>query len=53
MFTGSVAWWALLTGAVAGLRASLTPTVVRWLNIVSAGVIGVFGVVAIVLGVLG
>jgi threonine/homoserine/homoserine lactone efflux protein len=53
VFTGSVAWWALLTGAVAGLRARLTPTVVRWLNIVSAGVIGVFGVVAIVLGVLG
>jgi threonine/homoserine/homoserine lactone efflux protein len=53
VFTGSVAWWALLTGIVAGLRARLTPAVVRWLNIVSAGVIGVFGLIAIVLGVLG
>ena len=53
VFAGSVAWWALLTGAVAGLRARLTPTIVRWLNIVSAGVIGVFGLVAIALGVLG
>ena len=50
---GSVAWWATLTGAVAGLRARLTPTVVRGLNMVSALVIGGFGVVAIVLGVLG
>lgn len=53
VFTGSVAWWALLTGVVAGLRARLTPTIVRWLNVVSAGVIGVFGLVAIALGVLG
>ena len=53
VFTGSVAWWALLTGLVAGLRARLTPAVVRWLNIVSAGVIGVFGLIAIILGVLG
>jgi threonine/homoserine/homoserine lactone efflux protein len=53
VFTGSVAWWALLTGVVAGLRARLTPAVVRWLNIVSAGVIGVFGLLAIVLGLSG
>ena len=36
VFLGSVAWWALLTGLVAGLRARLTPRVVRWLNIGSA-----------------
>lgn len=53
VFLGSVAWWALLTGLVAGLRARLTPPVVRGLNIVSAVVIGGFGVVAITLGVLG
>lgn len=53
VFTGSVAWWALLTGVVAGSRARLTPPVVRWLNIVSAAVIGAFGLVAIVLGVAG
>ena len=53
VFTGSVAWWALLTGLVAGLRARLTPRVVRWLNIVSAALIGGFGVVAIAIGVAG
>lgn len=53
VFTGSVAWWALLTGVIAGLRARLTPPVIRWLNIVSAAVIGAFGLVAIVLGVVG
>jgi threonine/homoserine/homoserine lactone efflux protein len=53
VFTGSVAWWALLTGLIAGLRARLTPRVVRWLNIVSALVIGGFGVVAIWLGITG
>ncbi|HEX5827521.1 MAG TPA: LysE family transporter [Candidatus Limnocylindrales bacterium] len=50
VFVGSVAWWALLTGLVAGLRARMTPRVVRWLNVVSALLIGAFGVVAIVLG---
>jgi threonine/homoserine/homoserine lactone efflux protein len=53
VFTGSVAWWAILTGAVAGLRARLTTRVVRWLNIVSAVAIGAFGIVAITLGVIG
>jgi threonine/homoserine/homoserine lactone efflux protein len=53
VFLGSIAWWALLTGLVAGLRARLTPRVVRGLNIVSAVVIGGFGVVAIILGILG
>ena len=53
VFSGSVAWWALLTGLVAGLRARLTPRVVRWLNIASAVVIGGFGVIAIALGVAG
>jgi threonine/homoserine/homoserine lactone efflux protein len=53
VFTGSVAWWALLTGVVAGLRARLTPRVVRWLNIVAAVAIGAFGVIAIVFGLAG
>ncbi len=51
VFTGSVAWWALLTGLIAGLRARLTPRAVRALNILSAAVIGGFGLVAITLGV--
>jgi threonine/homoserine/homoserine lactone efflux protein len=53
VFTGSVAWWALLTGVTAGLRARLTPRVVRGLNIVSALLIGAFGVIAVALGLLG
>jgi threonine/homoserine/homoserine lactone efflux protein len=53
VFTGSVTWWALLTGTIAGLRARLTPRVVRGLNILSAVVIGAFGVVAIALGIAG
>jgi threonine/homoserine/homoserine lactone efflux protein len=53
VFTGSIAWWALLTGTIAGLRARLTPRVVCGLNIVSALVIGAFGVVAIAIGVAG
>jgi threonine/homoserine/homoserine lactone efflux protein len=53
VFTGSVAWWALLTAVIAGLRARMTPRIVRWLNIVSAALIGGFGVVAIVIGIAG
>jgi threonine/homoserine/homoserine lactone efflux protein len=53
VFTGSVAWWALLTGAIAGLRARMTARVVRWLNILSAALIGGFGVVAILIGIAG
>jgi threonine/homoserine/homoserine lactone efflux protein len=47
VFTGSVTWWAILTGAVAGLRARLTPGIVRGLNVGSALAIGAFGIVAI------
>lgn len=53
VFTGSIAWWLLLTGLIAGLRARLTPRVILWLNVVSAVVIGGFGVVAIALGLAG
>jgi putative LysE/RhtB family amino acid efflux pump len=50
VFAGSVAWWTLLTGIVAGLRTRLTARVVRAFNVVSALIIGAFGAVAIVLG---
>jgi len=53
VFTGSAVWWALLTGTIAVLRARLTPRIVRGLNILSAVVIGAFGVVAIALGFAG
>jgi putative LysE/RhtB family amino acid efflux pump len=53
VFCGSIAWWALLTGLVAGLRAHLTPRIVRALNIASALLIGGFGLIAIALGIAG
>jgi putative LysE/RhtB family amino acid efflux pump len=53
VFAGSVTWWAILTGAVAGLRARLTPGIVRGFNVVSAVAIGAFGIVAIGLGLAG
>ena len=53
VFAGSVAWWAALTGAVAVLRARLTPRVIRWLNIASALLIGAFGLIAIAIGLFG
>ncbi len=53
VFLGSVGWWILLTGAIALLRARLTPRVVRGLNLVSAAIIGAFGVVAVGIGIAG
>jgi threonine/homoserine/homoserine lactone efflux protein len=53
VFLGSVAWWAILTGAVSALRARLTPRVVRGLNLAAAVIIAAFGVGAIVLGLSG
>ncbi len=49
VFLGSVAWWALLTGLVAGVRARMTARAVRWLNAGSAVIVGAFGVIAIVI----
>jgi threonine/homoserine/homoserine lactone efflux protein len=45
--SGSVAWWLLLTTLVAGLRARLTPAIVRGLNVAASCVIGGFGVGAV------
>ena len=53
VFLGSVAWWAILTGAVAAFRARVTPRVVRALNVAAAVIIGAFGIGAIALGVAG
>jgi threonine/homoserine/homoserine lactone efflux protein len=50
VFTGSAAWWAILTAMVAGLRARVTPTAVRGLNIAASCVIGAFGVGAVAVG---
>ncbi|MHB8891753.1 MAG: LysE family translocator [Candidatus Limnocylindrales bacterium] len=53
VFAGSVTWWAILTGAVAGLRAHLTPGIVRGLNTVSALAIGALGLAALAFGLAG
>lgn len=50
--SGSALWWLLLTSVVAGLRARMTPAVVRGLNLVASLVIGAFGVGAITAGLL-
>lgn len=50
--SGSSAWWLLLTALVAGLRARMTPVVVRGLNVVASLVIGAFGLGAIAAGLL-
>ena len=52
VFLGSVTWWAILTGVIAGLRARLTPRVIQGLNIASGVVIGGFGIAAIVFALL-
>jgi threonine/homoserine/homoserine lactone efflux protein len=53
VFIGSTAWWALLTGLIAGLRTRLTPAITRALNVASAAIIGTLGLGAIWLGVAG
>jgi threonine/homoserine/homoserine lactone efflux protein len=53
VFAGSGAWWVLLTGAVAALRARITPYWLRAINLVSGVAIGAFAVAAIVLAIRG
>ena len=53
VFAGSGAWWVLLTGAVAALRARITPRWLRTINVVSGVAIGAFAVAAIVLAIRG
>ncbi len=53
VFAGSLAWWAILTGSVARVRAHLTPRVSRGLNVLAAIVILGFGIIAIAVGLSG
>lgn len=53
VFTGSALWWLLLTSVVAGLRARMTPAIVRGLNVAASLIIGAFGALAVTAGVLG
>ncbi|HUG13558.1 MAG TPA: LysE family transporter [Thermomicrobiales bacterium] len=45
---GSLAWWLFLTSAVRLIRNRLTPTVLRWVNLLSGAVLTVFGALAVV-----
>lgn len=47
VFAGSALWWLALTGVVAHFRSRITPRGLRWVNVVSGAIIGVFALVAI------
>jgi threonine/homoserine/homoserine lactone efflux protein len=53
VFSGSVAWWFILTGAVACQRARLSPRVLHWVNIASGLVIAAFGAHAVTSALVG
>ena len=53
VFTGSGAWWVLLTSAVAAFRGRITSRWLRVINAVSGLVIGAFALVAIGLAIRG
>lgn len=46
-FTGSAAWWLLLSSGVSLVRSRFTPTAMRWVNRVSGITILIFGLVAL------
>ena len=48
VFLGSALWWLFLSVSVGLARSSLTADRLRWINRTSGGVIGAFGVVALV-----
>ncbi len=47
VIAGSAAWWFLLSGGVSLLRARFDTRAMRWVNRISAGVIGGFGALAL------
>jgi len=48
VFSGSAAWWCILTGGISLLRKRFTTTWLRWLNRVSGAAITIFGIIALV-----
>jgi threonine/homoserine/homoserine lactone efflux protein len=50
VFFGSLAWWLILSTAVASVRHRLSPDTMVWIDRVSGAVIVAFGVVAVVGG---
>lgn len=48
VFIGSFAWWCILSGGIAAVRHGLGPKAIRVANLLSAAIIGGFGVLALV-----
>jgi threonine/homoserine/homoserine lactone efflux protein len=47
VFTGSAAWWFLLSGGVGLFRTRFSPQALRWMNRVSGVIIVAFGLMAL------
>ncbi len=52
VFTGSAAWWLLLSGGVSLFRRAFTPSRMRWINRLSGAVLTGFGVLALAGGLI-
>jgi arginine exporter protein ArgO len=48
VFTGSAAWWLLLSGGVSLLRGRFTPRLFQWVNWASGLIIAGFGATALI-----
>lgn len=48
VFIGSFAWWCILSGGIAAVRHGLGPKAIKVANLLSAAIIGGFGVLALV-----
>jgi len=49
IFTGSMAWWIILTGTVNKLRNKITDRTMVWMNRIAGISIGAFGVLNFIL----
>ena len=52
VFSGSAAWWLLLSGSVSLFRRAFTPSRMRWINRLSGAVLTGFGVLALAGGLI-
>ncbi len=50
IFSGSMLWWAILTGGVTALKKKIDDRAMRWMNRIAGFAIGAFGIVNIILG---
>lgn len=53
VFSGSAAWWLVLSGGVSLFRERFTPLWLKWVNLVSGLIITGFGLYAIMNSVMG